>query len=201
MWQWSGGGGATNGIGGFNGDLDQIDGARHPSGVSRARTLAGDQRLEQDARVLALDLGEPPLVAEQGEQGAVVTAGQHLHRALPGQRAGAVGVDAPGHRVVEVVEVGPGAELVLEPVQHHVELQRPDGSQHRGLVAAQVRGEHLDDALGVELLDATAELLGLARLLAAHHGEVLGREARDGRELHRDARRRTGCRRGAARSR
>ena len=29
MWQWSGGGGVTNGIGGFNGDLDQIDGARH----------------------------------------------------------------------------------------------------------------------------------------------------------------------------
>jgi hypothetical protein len=27
-WQWSGGGGVTNGIGGFNGDLDQIDGAR-----------------------------------------------------------------------------------------------------------------------------------------------------------------------------
>jgi hypothetical protein len=27
-WQWSGGGGQTNGIGGFNGDLDQIDGAR-----------------------------------------------------------------------------------------------------------------------------------------------------------------------------
>ena len=30
MWQWSGGGGATNGIGGFNGDLDTIDGARLP---------------------------------------------------------------------------------------------------------------------------------------------------------------------------
>jgi hypothetical protein len=30
MWQWSGGGGQTNGIGGFNGDLDQIDGNRHP---------------------------------------------------------------------------------------------------------------------------------------------------------------------------
>jgi hypothetical protein len=28
MWQWSGGGGVINGIGGFNGDLDQIDGAR-----------------------------------------------------------------------------------------------------------------------------------------------------------------------------
>ena len=30
MWQWSGGGGVRNGVGGFNGDLDQIDGARHP---------------------------------------------------------------------------------------------------------------------------------------------------------------------------
>jgi hypothetical protein len=28
MWQWSGGGGATNGIGGFNGDLDTIDSTR-----------------------------------------------------------------------------------------------------------------------------------------------------------------------------
>jgi hypothetical protein len=28
MWQWSGGGGQTNGIGGFNGDLDQIDSSR-----------------------------------------------------------------------------------------------------------------------------------------------------------------------------
>ncbi len=28
MWQWSGGGGVSNGIGGFNGDLDQIDAIR-----------------------------------------------------------------------------------------------------------------------------------------------------------------------------
>jgi hypothetical protein len=28
MWQWSGGGGVTNGIGGFNGDLDMIDSGR-----------------------------------------------------------------------------------------------------------------------------------------------------------------------------
>jgi hypothetical protein len=28
VWQWSGGGGAINGIGGFNGDLDEIDAAR-----------------------------------------------------------------------------------------------------------------------------------------------------------------------------
>ena len=30
MWQWSGGGGVTNGIGGFNGDLDTIDAGRLP---------------------------------------------------------------------------------------------------------------------------------------------------------------------------
>jgi hypothetical protein len=30
MWQWSGGGGVTNGIDGFNGDLDTIDSARLP---------------------------------------------------------------------------------------------------------------------------------------------------------------------------
>ena len=30
MWQWSGGGGVTNGIGGFNGDLDTIDSTRLP---------------------------------------------------------------------------------------------------------------------------------------------------------------------------
>ena len=30
MWQWSGGGGVTNGIGGFNGDLDTIDAIRLP---------------------------------------------------------------------------------------------------------------------------------------------------------------------------
>ena len=70
---------------------------------------------------------------------------------------------------------------MLEPVQDHVELQRPDRGQHGGLVAAQVGGQDLDDALGVQLLDAAAELLGLAAVLAAHHREVLGREARNGR--------------------
>jgi hypothetical protein len=30
MWQWSGGGGAVNGIDGFNGDLDTIDAGRQP---------------------------------------------------------------------------------------------------------------------------------------------------------------------------
>jgi hypothetical protein len=38
-------------------------------------------------------------------------------------------------------------------VQHDVVLQRADRGQHRSLIAAQVGGQHLDDALGVELLD------------------------------------------------
>src|SRR5258707_1226036 len=39
---------------------------------------ASDKGLEQDVRMLALDLGEPPLVTEQGKQRSVVAAGQHL---------------------------------------------------------------------------------------------------------------------------
>src|SRR6201999_4001401 len=89
MWQWSGGGGQTNGIGGFNGDLDQIDGARHPEGEERGGA-AGGQGPERDVRGPPLPRGEPPLVAEQGEQGAVVAPGQHLARALTRQRPGSV---------------------------------------------------------------------------------------------------------------
>src|SRR5580692_9180077 len=136
-----------------------------PDCVRPGSAFSGDQRLKQDVGVLALYLAEPPLVAEQREQGAVVAAGQHLRSALPGQDPGALGVGAPGQRVVQVVQVRAGAELVLEPVQHHVVLQRADRGQYRSLVAAQVGGQHLDDALGVELLDPAPELLLLARFL------------------------------------
>src|SRR5580704_2791614 len=140
--------------------------------AARGAKLAGDEGLEHDVRVLALDLAEPPLVAEQAEDGAVVPAGQYLYSTLPGQGANAVGVGAPGQRVIEVGEFGAGAELVLEPVQDHVELQRADGGEHRSLIAAQVRSQDLDHALGVQLLDPAPELLLLARLLAADHREV-----------------------------
>jgi hypothetical protein len=73
---------------------------------------------------------------------------------------------------------------VLEPVQHHVELQRSHRGEHRRLVAAQVRRQDLHHALGVELVDAPPELLVLPGVLASHHGEVLGRERRDRRERH-----------------
>ena len=76
--------------------------------------------------MLPLHLAEPPLVAGQREQGTVVAAGQHLCAPLAGQHPGALGVSAAGQRVVQVVECGPGAELVLQPVQDHVELQRAD---------------------------------------------------------------------------
>ena len=67
--------------------------------------LVGDQGFERDLGVLPLQLGQPPLVAEQREQGAVVTASQHLGGALPGQRPGALGVGPPGQRVVQVVKL------------------------------------------------------------------------------------------------
>ena len=100
----------------------------------------------------------------------------------PASSCGARGVGAPGQRVVEVVQPDRCAELVGHPVLHHLELHRPDRGEHRRLVAAQVRAQHLHDALGVELLDAPAELLEPAASRAAGHGEVLGGEARDRRE-------------------
>ena len=59
--------------------------------------------------MLPLHLAEPPLVAEQREQGAVVAAGQHLGAAEPRELPGAVGVGPPGLGVVQVVESGAGA--------------------------------------------------------------------------------------------
>ena len=58
-----------------------------------------------------------------------------------------------------MVQPDRGPELGLHPGRDHLELHRPDGGEHRRLVAAQVRAQHLDDALLVELLDAAAELL------------------------------------------
>ena len=92
-------------------------------------------------------------------------------------------VGAPGDRVAEVAPAVTGARNSIgSRVGDHLELQRPHRGQHRSLVAAQVGGQDLDHALAVELLDAAAELLERARVGAADHREVLGGEARDGRE-------------------
>src|SRR5699024_11641803 len=58
-----------------------------------------------------------------------------------------------------------------------------DRTEHGGLIAAQIRSKHLDDALVVELLDAAAELFVLRGGLGADDHEVLGRERRDAGEL------------------
>src|ERR1700733_9286956 len=93
-------------------------------GSAPSSALAGDQLLEHDAGFLALNLAQAPLVAEQRGQGAVVAAVQDLGRPLARQGLRAFGVGPPGHRVVQVIQIGPGTELVLQPVQHHVELER-----------------------------------------------------------------------------
>jgi hypothetical protein len=46
-----------------------------------------------------------------------------------------------------VVELDRRAELVGHPALHDLELQRTDGREHRGLVAAQIRAQHLHDPL------------------------------------------------------
>jgi hypothetical protein len=76
---------------------------------------------------------------------------------------------------------------VRHPFLDDLELHRPDGTEHGGLVAAQLGAHDLDDALVVELVDPTPELLVLARVRRTHHPEVLWREHRQRRELDRVA--------------
>ena len=80
------------------------------------------------------------------------------------------------------VDLGGGAELGLQAREGDFELHRPDGGEQRLLVAAVRIAQHLHHALLVERRQPAAELLVAARVAAAHHGEVLGREARHGRE-------------------
>ena len=63
---------------------------------------------------------------------------------------------------------------MLHPVLGHLELHRADDGEHRRLVAAAVRAQHLDDALGVQLLDAAAELLVLGGVPAAATAKCSG---------------------------
>ncbi len=133
----------------------------------------------------ALEGVQLPLVGEQGQQHAVRAAGEHLaaDQAGFGQGGGAVGVSDPGHAVGELVEGDRGRELVLHPVQDHIELHRADRGHDRRLVATPVGDQHLDHAFLVELGDALAELLGPADVLGPCHREVLGGEGGQRGEL------------------
>ena len=149
-----------------------------------ATTSRGDQRLEEQLGLVLLQHPQPPLVGEHGQQLAV-GALQHLGAAGGGDRRGRGLVGAQRQAVGQPLQVDRGAELVLHAVGGHLELHRPDGGEHRRLVAAPVRAQHLDHALAVQLLDALAELLVLGGVAAAADGEVLGREGGHRREGHR----------------
>ena len=134
-------------------------------GVSRR---VGDERLEHQVGVVALDALQPPAVGEQRQE-RPVGAGQHLdavRREL--ERGGVRCVGAPGDRVGEALagEMGAPNSCSMRCVGD-LELHRADGSEHRSLVAAPVRAQHLDDALLVELVDAAPELLVARRVLGA----------------------------------
>src|SRR5690606_29112567 len=70
-----------------------------------------------------------------------------------------------------------GAVLGQHPVLDHLELQGADRGQQGRLGLARADHQHLDHALLEQLLEAQAELLGVARLGVVQVGEDLGREA------------------------
>ena len=90
------------------------------------------------------------------------------------RRGGLVG--APSHAPRGGAQLGGRAELVLEPVDGHLELHRADRREHRRLIAEVGVAQHLHHALLVELRDAAPELLEPARVPHPGHLEVLGRE-------------------------
>ena len=71
------------------------------------------------------------------------------------------------------------------PMLGNLELHRTHRCQDRGLVASQIRAQHLHDTLVIELFDPAPELLVSAGVLGPGHREVLGRERRDRGEGHR----------------
>ena len=91
------------------------------------------------------------------------------------------------------------AVLVLEAMQHDVELQHADRAddRRRARRLGARRVEHLRRALFRELAQPGVELLSLHRIGEDDAREVLRREARDAAELE-IARRSTACRRCAA---
>src|SRR5690606_37830505 len=77
------------------------------------------------------------------------------------------------------------AVLVLEPVQHHVELQLANGTHYRRRTGCTLGVEHLRSALFSELAKARVQRLAAQRVLRRYAREVLGREARNAAELQR----------------
>ena len=141
-------------------------------------------RHQGQVRVVLLDPAQGPHIVEQSKVFAV-GAQQHLGAGHVRQRRHGVRRRDPGDGVGQAFQPHRRTEIVRHPVFDHFELHRPDGGQHRGLIAADVGAEHLDDSLVLQLLDAAAELLETAGVLGARHLEVLRGEQRDGGELHR----------------
>src|SRR5690606_27437027 len=72
-----------------------------------------------------------------------------------------------------------GVILRLEPVLHHLELQRPDGCKERRTWRRVPDREGLDNTFLQELLETRAVTLRIRGTRVAQIGEYLRREARD----------------------
>src|SRR5450759_2285450 len=165
------------------------DGSAASRDLTLGRYLAGgshrdDEWGQENVRELTLNRLQPPPVGEHRQQHTVGPR-EHFDATLPAQSLSALGVGATGQGVLQSVERDRRVELARHPVHRDLELHGTDSRQDRRLVTAQVRTQHLHDALVVHLLDATPELLVPAGVLGPRHREVLGRERRNRREGHR----------------
>ncbi|GAB3795888.1 hypothetical protein GCM10027605_02700 [Micromonospora zhanjiangensis] len=77
-----------------------------------------------------------------------------------------------------MLQLGGHTELGVEASDGDLELHGADGGENGGLVAAPVGAQDLDDALGVELLDAATEALERGDVGGAQDGEVFRGERR-----------------------
>ena len=158
---------------------DSVRAILRAAGIGRRRTRAQSWAATSGSRVssglFCCSTRRPHLSVKTREQGAV-GALQHLRAARGGDPGRRRLVGTQREAVGQPIELDRGAELVLHPVHGHLELHGADGGEHRCAVPAAVGAQHLDDALGVQLRDALAELLVLRGVLAVADGEVLGRE-------------------------
>ncbi len=119
----------------------------------------------------------------------------------PLELAGVVGVAPAGGDVGGGLEVDRQVVLGVEPGLQHVELQLADHAHDP--LGAELRPEHLGDALLGQVLQRRLQVLGPHRVAQPHAHQDLGREVGDAGEADRlalaRARRRPGAGRGWAR--
>ena len=133
--------------------------------------------------MLFFNKGELPLIAEEGDDFAVV-AREDFHAALASQLRCGFGVGAARNRVRN--RLGDGFDVVfqLHACLHDLELHRTNSGHDWCGIATQVVAQNLHNTFGRQLFQALAECLVLAQRLCTQDAEDLWCELRHGCKLH-----------------